>query len=260
MKRSLFEDDSQHPDRSLASSHTAEAIRKRLSDGPSQSYLRDFIYGAMDGTVTTFAVVSGVAGAGLSNGIVIILGLTNLMADGFSMAVGNYLGTKAEAGQRDRARDEERRHIELLPDGEREEIRQILARKGFTGQDLEQAVNVITGDISRWIDMMVQEELGLSLTTPSPTKAALATFGEFILIGLIPLFPFLVQWVLPGSFSTPFLWSSLSTLVAYFCIGAAKSRYTAQRWYRAGIETLLIGVVAAGLAYGVGLLLKNITP
>ncbi len=76
--------------------HTPAAIRRRLEARPSQDYLKDSIYGAIDGAVTTFAVVSSVAGAGLSSGIVIILGLANLLADGFSMASGNFLGTRAE--------------------------------------------------------------------------------------------------------------------------------------------------------------------
>src|SRR5687768_3991101 len=90
----------------LARQHTPAAVRERLDGGPPGSYLRDFVYGAVDGTITTFAVVAGVAGAGLSVGVVIVLGLANLVADGFSMAVGNFLGTKAERERRDRARQD----------------------------------------------------------------------------------------------------------------------------------------------------------
>lgn len=252
---SLNPEQKDHP---LRSSHTPQAIQRRLDDGPSHTYLRDFVYGAVDGTVTTFAVVSGVAGAGLSTRIVIILGLTNLIADGFSMAVSDYLGTKAESERRDQARMEEQTHIALLPDGEREEIRQILARKGFSGPDLEQAVNVITSDLSRWVDMMIQDEHGLSLTGPNPWKAGLSTFVAFLSVGMIPLAPFLLNWALPGLIANPFTWSSAGTAVAFFLIGAAKSRYVARVWYRAGLETLLVGASAAALAYGVGLLLKGI--
>ena len=75
----------------LEAEHTAEAIARRLAAANTHSYLGDVVLGAVDGTITTFAVVCGVAGAGLSTGVAIILGLANILADGFSMAVSNYL-------------------------------------------------------------------------------------------------------------------------------------------------------------------------
>ena len=117
----------------------------------------------MDGTVTTFAVVAGVAGAGLPRGVAIILGMANLLADGFSMAAGNYLSTKTDRELVDRARRVEEMHVEQVPDGEREEVRQIFAAKGFEGQILDEIVNVITTDRRRWVDTMLTEELGLRL-------------------------------------------------------------------------------------------------
>jgi VIT1/CCC1 family predicted Fe2+/Mn2+ transporter len=237
--------------------HTPSAISERLDSGPEHSYLRDFIYGAVDGAVTTFAVVAGVAGAGLSAGVVIILGFANLLADGFSMAVSNYLGTKAEREVRDKARQVERDHIHIFPEGEREEIRQIFKRKGFVGDELERAVDVITSDVERWIDTMVQEELGMSLEGPSPLKAATSTFVAFVLVGFVPMFTFVWNWLVGGGIAAPFGWSAVLTGVAFFAVGAMKGRYIVQSWIFSAVETLLVGGLAAALAYGVGALLRG---
>lgn len=238
--------------------HTPSAISRRLESGPDHSYLRDFIYGAVDGAVTTFAVVSGVAGAGLSAGIVIILGFANLLADGFSMAVSNYLGTKAEREVLDKARAQERHHIHLFPEGEREEIRQIFARKGFRGEELERAVDVITSDVERWIDTMVQEELGMQLERPSPLRAASMTFLAFVVVGFIPLFTFVWNWLFGSMIDQPFMWSSILTGVAFFAVGAMKGRYVIQRWIVSAVETLVIGALAATMAFAVGVLLRGL--
>jgi VIT1/CCC1 family predicted Fe2+/Mn2+ transporter len=243
----------------LEHSHEPEQIADRLAQDPAHSYLRDFVYGAIDGTVTTFAVVSGVAGAGLSTGIVIVLGAANLIGDGFSMAASNYLGTKTEEQLRAKARRMEERHVSLYPDGEREEIRQIFARKGFSGDDLERVVDVITSDRQQWIDTMITEELGLTLNGPSAIRAAIWTFAAFVLVGLVPLLPFIIQWIVPESITHPFLASTVITGLAFFSVGATKAQFVEQKWYFAGLETLIVGGSAAGLAYLVGLLLSGIT-
>ena len=242
----------------LHKSHTRAAIRRRLSAGYQHSYLKDFVYGAIDGAVTTFAVVSGVAGAALSGQIVIILGMANLLGDGFSMAVGNFLGTKAEAQQREQARRMEEDHINEVPEGEREEIRQIFAKKGFEGKELERVVDVITSDRKQWIDTMIREEFGLSLEGPSPWRAAMTTFAAFVLIGFLPLVSFVIHLVNPQISLDPFAVSASLTAVAFFIIGALKARYIGQGWINSGMETLLVGGCAAALAYMVGLLLKDI--
>ena len=233
-------------------------MSKRLSERPPASYLRDFVYGAVDGTVTTFAVVAGAAGASLDESVVIILGGANLLADGFSMAVSNFLGSRAARQQRERARREEEQHIRLVPEGEREEIRQIFAAKGFEGEDLERVVEVITSDHELWAETMMSEELGFASTEPDPLRAALTTLIAFIVVGFLPLLIFVLDLAVPGDIAQPFAWSALLTGVAFFVIGSLKARFVDERWWRSGVETLLVGGAAAALAYGAGAALQGV--
>lgn len=242
----------------LEHSHDPEAIRSRLTELPARSHLRDFVYGAVDGAVTTFAVVAGVRGAGLDDRIVLILGAANLAADGFSMAVSNYLGSRAEAQELERARRMEERHVALAPEGEREEIRQIYAAKGFGGRSLEQIVSRITSEKKLWVDTMLREELGLSLSPVSPVRSGLATFAAFAAVGAVPLASFVLRRHFPGAVSDPFQWSAALTAAAFFGVGALKGRFVGLRWWASGLETLAVGGVAAALAYAAGALLRAV--
>jgi vacuolar iron transporter family protein len=242
--------------RTLQQEHTDEAIARRLSGATQHSYLGDFILGAVDGAVTTFAIVAGAAGAGLSNGVVLVLGLANVLADGFSMAAGNYLKSRSDRQVLDRMRRIEEMHIERIPDGEREEVRQIFRAKGFEGEVLEQVVQTITEDRRQWVNTMLTEEWGLQLDPPTPWKAGLATFVAFLLAGMVPLLPTLVALNQPAG--QAFFWSCLLTGITFFVIGLIRGRVVEHRPWTAGLETLLIGGSAAAVAYAVGRLLERL--
>lgn len=235
--------------KSLSRKHTPDAIQERLEEETNASYLRDAVLGAIDGCVTTFALVAGATGAGFSSVVALVLGISSLLADGLSMAISNYQGSKTEQERLHQAYHMENLHIDHYPEGEIEEIRQIFAMKGFEGEVLEQIVEVITSDRQLWLDTMITEEHGLSLTAPDPVRAGLYTFSAFVAVGLIPLLPFFVPALSGG---TVFAASAVLTGVAFLGIGVAKGKLMEQSPLRSGVEMLLTGGLAAAVAYGLG--------
>jgi VIT1/CCC1 family predicted Fe2+/Mn2+ transporter len=239
-------------DRHLEHGHHPGEIARRLEMGPKASYLRDWVYGGIDGTVTTFAIMAGVVGADLSAGVVIVLGIANLLADGFSMAAANYSSTKTEIEEYQQIRRMEERHVDLAPEGEREEIRQIFQAKGFKGRALDTAVEVITERRERWIDTMMTEEHGMPPVNRSPVRSALYTFLAFVLCGSVPILAYLL------GLSHPLPLATAMTGATFFAIGSLRSRWSPTPWWRAGLETLAIGMAAAGVAFAVGYLLQGL--
>jgi len=246
----------QPPLADLEHEHRPEAVAARLGR-PRSSALSDWILGAIDGAVTTFAIVAGVTGAALSAGIVVVLGLANLLADGLSMAASRYLGAQAELERRDRARQRELLHVRLVPEGEREEIRQILAAKGFTGPQLEEAIKVISADEEIWVQFMLTEELGYAADPDRPLVAATATFAGFVLCGTLPILPFVVD-VAMTDVTNPFAWSVALTALAFVIVGALKAQAVGLPPVPAALRTLAIGGLAAALAFAVGWALQDI--
>ena len=233
-------------------SHHPDAIAERLAIGPRVNYLRDWVYGGIDGAITTFAIVAGVVGAQMPIRVVLILGAANLLADGFSMAAANYSGTKTEHDDYQRIRKIEERHVELYPEGEREEVRQIYRAKGFRGEDLDRMTAIATSSKNHWVDFMLVEEYGISNLLRSPFKSALATFLAFVLAGFVPLVPFIAG--LPQAE----VLATVMTGLVFFLIGSIKSRWSTQRWFWSGLDTLVIGLAAALMAYLIGSLLGRL--
>jgi vacuolar iron transporter family protein len=221
--------------------------------------LGDFVYGATDGAVTTFAVVAGVVGASLSPSIVLILGSANLLADGFSMAVGNYLAAKAQREYIARTRKREEWEIDNLVEQEKQEIRDIYTKKGFKDELLDEIVRVITSRRKVWIDTMMREELGLIEGSRRPRDTAITTFSAFNAVGLIPLLPFIAMFAIGSpviAIIDAFTYSVIFTGAAFFLIGRVKGRVVQKPLLRSGLNTLLIGGIAAAVALAVGYLLN----
>ncbi|MEM8686312.1 MAG: VIT1/CCC1 transporter family protein [Pseudomonadota bacterium] len=236
----------------LEHGHSAEEIRARLAEDRKPNYVRDWVYGGIDGAITTFAIVAGVVGAALSSKVIVILGLANLLADGFSMAASNYSGTKAEVDDHARLWAVERKHIAKAPEGEREEVRQILLAKGLSGDALEEAVAAITSSEETWVETMLTEEYGLSQVQRVPLLSGASTFAAFLLCGAVPLLPYLL------SVENAFFFAVGMTAVVFFVIGALKARWSLASWWASGMETLSVGLLAASAAFAVGYLLRDL--
>lgn len=231
--------------------HRADELRGSAL-GP---YIHDIVYGANDGIVTTFAVVSGVAGADLAAYIVVILGFANVLADGLSMGLGNYLSSKSKQDHYQRVLKEELREMREMPDIEREEVREIFEAKGFTGADLDRVTEVITSDTKVWADTMMREEHGLLADEDGvPWLHALMTFLAFVLFGSIPIAPY----ILPIQSTSRFLVTIVSTAIALLAVGLLRSWVTRERLIKGPLEILSVGLICAFTAYYVGVALKGL--
>jgi len=220
-------------------------------------FLPEIVYGGIDGSVTTFAVVAGAAGAHLTSEVVIILGFANLFADGFSMSVGSYLSNKSDLHAYERLKRKEYYQVAHTPEKGMEEIREIYQRKGFEGELLERVVERITSDKDVWVDTMMKEELELTPTPKSPLAMAAATFFSFTVLGFVPLLVYVLD-LTTGLHIHFFTWACGLTALVFTGIGILKSHINERSIWRGMAETLTLGICAASVAYAVGYLLERI--
>ena len=247
-----------------AAAHSAERIAQSVSGAPEEhggagsQYIGDFVYGGLDGIITTFAVVSGVAGAELGTGIILILGLANLLADGFSMATGAYLSSKSEQEYYEKERERELWEVEHFPEAERLELQEIYLSRGYSEEDARQLVDIYSRDENRLVDAMMIDELGMMSDERNPIFSALATLASFIVAGAVPLLIYLIGLMVSISAGDEFLISILLSGIALFGLGVGKVLITHQNPIKSGFEMLLVGGLAASVAFVVGALLKGI--
>lgn len=222
-----------------------------------EKYLGEFVYGGIDGCVTTFAVVAGSVGAGLDSAIIIILGFANLLADGFAMSVGAYLSNKTKKDNYNKHKQIEYWEVDNLPELEKEEIRVIYREQGFEGELLEEVVKVITSDKERWVNVMMKEELVMFDEDKSPVIIGGVTYVSFIIIGLIPLLVYVIDYIYPLDRDL-FLLSSLLTATGFIIIGWLKAFVNQTLYWKGILETILLGGIAAMVAYFIGDFLESI--
>ena len=240
--------------------HSPKAIRQAMEQhgGASHQYIGDMVYGGLDGIVTTFAVVSGVAGADLGAGVILILGLANLFADGLSMATGAYLSSKSEREYYERERQREAWEVEHFPEGERAELLEVYKAKGYSAEDAQALVTIQSQDRALWVDAMMVHELEMLPDDRKPIYSALATLGSFIVAGSVPLLVYLLGLFISIDPAVSFPTSLVLSALALFGLGAAKVFVTERNWFRSGLEMLIVGGLAAGVAYLVGFLLQGL--
>ena len=249
----------------LRSSHENDALRdrtlKRNAEKQKQldkgEYLADFVYGANDGIITTFAVVTGAIGASMPPGVVIILGIANLLADGFSMGASSFLSTLSERNFHKSIRLEQDYDIENTPDIAREEVRTILATWEVPKEILEKLTQVFTRTKRTWRNFIMKHAFDIPEEgNDKPFQHGLATFIAFIIAGFFPILPYVFAI---GTEQERFLLSLLLTAVTLFVVGAGQSLLTNKKWWaKLGGQMLLVGGIAAGISYSLGFLVKTI--
>lgn len=249
-----------HRDVEMAeAAHRHEHLENSLrEDGTRSQHLADGVLGATDGIVTTFAVVAGATGAHLSAGIVLIMGCANLLADGLSMSIGNYLGARSQQDYWSEERTREHWEVENVPEAEREEIRRLYRRKGFEGETLDRIVETITSDKDRWVEEMMREELGIQEERIAPVKSGLVTYAAFVGAGSLPLLSYILVFLNSSFHPSAFSLSVGITAVALFGVGVGRRFITRRSWWRSGLETLVAGGLAAVCAFLAGFLLRGL--
>ncbi|HEY4499826.1 MAG TPA: VIT1/CCC1 transporter family protein [Candidatus Paceibacterota bacterium] len=219
------------------------------------SYIKDIVYGANDGIITTFAVVAGTIGASLDPTVILILGFSNLIADGFSMAASNFLGSRSENQLFEEEEQREYQEIETMPDRERQEIRQIFQSEGYDQNDTENLVRLVSKNKKFWVDFMMRYELGLHQNgSRQELVASTLTFAAFVISGSLPLLPFLLF----SSVADSLLVSIAATAIALFVVGALRVLLTKKNVVISGLEMLTVGGIAAAVAYVIGYLVSRI--
>jgi len=244
-----------------AAAHTPQQIARAAKEqhgGAGSQYLGDLVYGGLDGIITTFAVVSGVAGANLGTSVILIMGLANLFADGFSMATGAYLSSKSEQEYYEREWQREAWEVEHFPEGERLEMLEIYRQQGYSDEDAHTLTEILVRQPQRWIEAMMVHELKLLPDERQPLRSGLATFLAFVTAGSVPMLVYLAGLLTPIASDTAFMISIALSALALFGLGAAKVVVTRMNALRSGLEMLIVGGLAAAVAYVVGALLKGL--
>jgi vacuolar iron transporter family protein len=214
----------------------------------SAEWLRDIVIGMSDGLTVPFALAAGLSGAVSSTSIIIIAGIAEIAAGSIAMGLGGYLAGKTEVDHYNSELKREYEEVELVPDKEKEEVREFFGNLGLSEAIQYKAAEEIAKDKKKWVDFMMKYELGLDKPDPKrATKSALNIGLSYVVGGLVPLSPYFF-------IDTPLKALELSAIVTLICLfvfGYFKSKMTGVHPLTGALKVMLIGAVAAGAAYGV---------
>lgn len=245
-----------HEGQSMPREKAVKIAKENIAEGErwhKKVNVREIVFGFNDGSISTLALLSGVTGGALTHGQTIIAGTAGVVAGAISMGIGAYISSKSEIEHHRSEIAREKKEIEEVPEVEREEVRQIYAKKApFTDQELDMVVSRITADKKVWLDSMMKEELGLfEERFERPVKLALIMFLAFVAGGLIPVVPFLAI----EATQTSLVFAAIITFVSLFSIGVWKTTFTDKNWLLSGAEMVLVGILATVIPYFIGDLL-----
>lgn len=220
--------------------------------------LKEVVFGFNDGIVSTFSVIAGLSAANIEHTTILLAALSTLLAGGFSMGLGTYLGSKSEKDLYESELAREKYEMEHMPDVERQEIVDIYAAKGFKGKLLTDVVHHIVSDKKLWLDTMMREELGFAEKPPKPGLNGIFMSASFIIGSLVATFPYLLPesgmiegGVLEG-LSASFTYSLAATISGLLIIGALKTKFTRRNVVISALETFFVGAIAAIGTYFIG--------
>ena len=213
--------------------------------------MRELVFGVNDGLVSTLSLVSGVAGAAVSQGVVLLAGLAGLLSGAISMAAGAYISTKSQREVYEAQVAREREELEQEPEEEKAELRTLYRLKGYSVEEAERLVERISQDRDLMLESLVRDELGLMPEAfPNPLLAGAQSGGAFVVGAFIPLIGYLFF-----SGMTATLVSAGISIAALFVVGVLKTLFTGLSWLRSGLEMVVIGIFATAITYWIGSLL-----
>jgi len=208
--------------------------------------VRDAVIGMSDGLTVPFALAAGLTGAIASNALIVTAGLAEIAAGSIAMGLGGYLAGRSDAEHYANERAREEREIVEKPQAEAAEVAEILMSYGLTRDESLPVVEALRKRPSDWTEFMLRFELGLQRPDPRRALASAVTIGgAYVVGGLVPLMPYML---VPEA-STALGLSATLTLVALAVFGAVKGRFTGMSPVRSGLQTTLIGGLAAGVAF-----------